>query len=133
MKDEWYYVERDNSVAAPLSIDVLRARLAKSKSTLLFWREGMPEWQNAQNIPELLNVRRESGDLRSIKKEDMKRVVLITGATSGIGKACAEHLNRTGWRVFGTGRNVTSFNLADPTIEMILGFTHEVQRGKKTG
>jgi NAD(P)-dependent dehydrogenase (short-subunit alcohol dehydrogenase family) len=119
MKNEWYYVENDNSVAGPLSIDVLRGRLAKTKSALLVWREGMPEWRNAQDIPELLNVRLETGDLRSIKKEDMKRVVLITGATSGIGKACAEHLNNTGWRVFGTGRNVTSFNLTDPTIEMI--------------
>lgn len=32
------------------------------------------------------------------------RVVLITGASSGIGKTCAEYLARHGYRVFGTGR-----------------------------
>jgi len=33
-------------------------------------------------------------------------VLLISGATSGIGQACAEHLASVGWRVFATGRNV---------------------------
>lgn len=32
------------------------------------------------------------------------RVVLITGASSGIGKVCAEHLVRRGYRVYGTSR-----------------------------
>ena len=32
------------------------------------------------------------------------KVVLVTGASSGIGKACAEHLLRSGYRVIGTQR-----------------------------
>ncbi len=35
------------------------------------------------------------------------RVVLITGASSGIGQACAGHLAARGWRVFGTSRSQT--------------------------
>jgi NAD(P)-dependent dehydrogenase (short-subunit alcohol dehydrogenase family) len=36
--------------------------------------------------------------------ETAPKVVLVTGASSGIGKACAEHLLRSGNRVFGTQR-----------------------------
>jgi NAD(P)-dependent dehydrogenase (short-subunit alcohol dehydrogenase family) len=36
--------------------------------------------------------------------ETTGRVVLITGASSGIGEACARHLARHGFRVFGTSR-----------------------------
>lgn len=32
-------------------------------------------------------------------------VALVTGASSGIGRACAEHLSRTGFRVYGTSRS----------------------------
>jgi NAD(P)-dependent dehydrogenase (short-subunit alcohol dehydrogenase family) len=36
--------------------------------------------------------------------EPKRDVVLITGASSGIGKACAEHLAQRGYQVFGTSR-----------------------------
>jgi NAD(P)-dependent dehydrogenase (short-subunit alcohol dehydrogenase family) len=45
-------------------------------------------------------------------------VVLVTGASSGIGKACAEHLAARGFRVFGTQRRVPNGGAAGP-VEMI--------------
>jgi len=47
----------------------------------------------------------------------MSRVVLITGASAGIGKACAERLARNGWRVFGAQRRTATSDAAG--IEMI--------------
>jgi NADP-dependent 3-hydroxy acid dehydrogenase YdfG len=35
-----------------------------------------------------------------------QRVVLITGATSGIGHVIAESFVQQGWRVFGTSRHL---------------------------
>ncbi len=36
------------------------------------------------------------------------RVVLVTGASTGIGRLCAERLAAAGWRVFGGARSVTA-------------------------
>jgi NAD(P)-dependent dehydrogenase (short-subunit alcohol dehydrogenase family) len=41
-------------------------------------------------------------------KGSFSRVVLIVGASSGIGAACAEYLHRGGYRVYGTSRQASS-------------------------
>lgn len=40
-----------------------------------------------------------------LKKPTTRRVVLITGTSSGFGKACALHLSQSGYRVYGTSRS----------------------------
>jgi len=39
------------------------------------------------------------------QKTNTRRVVLVTGASSGFGKACALHLDQNGYRVYGTSRS----------------------------
>lgn len=47
------------------------------------------------------------------------RVALVTGASSGIGEACARHLAGRGFRVFGTSRQASSDAAADGGVEML--------------
>ena len=44
----------------------------------------------------------------------MQKVVLITGASSGLGLATALHLSQMGYRVFGTSRNPKKFTQKVP-------------------
>jgi len=39
---------------------------------------------------------------------DKAKVVLVTGASAGLGQACADHLDATGWTVVGASRRGTS-------------------------
>ena len=56
--------------------------------------------------------------LSASESSAQSRVILITGASSGIGQACGRHLATRGWRVFGTQRAEPSGNPVHG-IEMI--------------
>lgn len=42
----------------------------------------------------------------------MNKVIFITGASSGIGKACAEQLLKEGNIIFGTSRNINTSDVS---------------------
>lgn len=50
--------------------------------------------------------------------QSSQRVVLVTGASSGIGAACARHLRERGLRVFGTSRQAAAVR-AESEVEMV--------------
>lgn len=58
----------------------------------------------------------------------MAGVVIITGASAGIGKACADRLHIKGWKVFGASRRGTSTGGWEP-IEMDVDDDVQVSRG----
>lgn len=51
--------------------------------------------------------------------ETSQRVVIVTGASSGIGKATAEAFARMGWHVIGTGRNPEHCEQAEGDIRSV--------------
>jgi NAD(P)-dependent dehydrogenase (short-subunit alcohol dehydrogenase family) len=51
------------------------------------------------------------------------RVVLITGASSGFGEACALHLSQSGYRVYGTSRNASLEHKTDTPHRQSPAFT----------
>lgn len=65
------------------------------------------------------------------KNKDMKQVILITGASSGIGKATAEQLISEGHTVYGAARRVDQMkdlvDLGGHAIQMDVTNTEEVQ------
>jgi NAD(P)-dependent dehydrogenase (short-subunit alcohol dehydrogenase family) len=51
--------------------------------------------------------------------ESSERVVLVSGASSGIGQACARRLAGHGFRVFGTSRRAGDASQSDDPVEMV--------------
>jgi NAD(P)-dependent dehydrogenase (short-subunit alcohol dehydrogenase family) len=60
-----------------------------------------------------------------------KSIVLVTGASSGIGRAVAHHLHERGWRVYGTSRRPAAVSIDGsgvPLLEMDVTSDGSVER-----
>src|SRR5690606_4416360 len=55
------------------------------------------------------------------------KVVFITGASSGIGKAIAEHLQQKGFQVYGTSRNPQNKKLSFPLVALDVTSQESIQ------
>ena len=58
-----------------------------------------------------------------------KKVVLITGVSSGFGKICAEFLNQRGYKVYGTSRNQTTKIKSYKMIQMDVNDDTSIKKG----
>jgi NAD(P)-dependent dehydrogenase (short-subunit alcohol dehydrogenase family) len=67
-----------------------------------------------------------------LRAEMTAKVVLITGASSGIGRACAEHLAARGDRVFGAQRRILPTGEGPAGVEMI-GMDVDTDRSVEEG
>lgn len=61
---------------------------------------------------------REQGNPRTVKE---RRVAIITGASSGIGRALAERAVRAGWDVYAVGRRVDRLNALSAQLSTAIG------------
>jgi short-subunit dehydrogenase len=65
----------------------------------------------------------------TVLKTDMTKVVFITGASSGIGKAIGDYLSEKGYSVYGTSRNPSKYlNSSFPLIAMEVTDKESIER-----
>ena len=57
------------------------------------------------------------------------KVVLITGASSGIGEACATYLSQKGYRVYGASRSIRDCSLPFETVQVDVNDDVSVKKG----
>ena len=62
----------------------------------------------------------------------MEKVILITGTSSGIGKACADYLAGKGYKVYGTSRKPDISNASYPVVQLDVTQPDSVLQAVKT-